>query len=135
MSYKLEQSIIPPPGTDTTVACDFEISETSSKLPAFFLHKTKCTPAYINFRGPGSGMWYRHHLSSFFTASACAWFCQLLLSHLLCFPESIYSPFLAVLYNVCDISGKADTVYAQEWFIWTCNFNLSKQTELEIRQL
>ena len=45
MSYKLEQSIIPPPKTDTTVACDFEISETSSKLPAFFLRKTKCTPA------------------------------------------------------------------------------------------
>ena len=45
MSYKLEQSIVPPPGTDTTVACDFEISESSSKLPAFFPRKTKCTPA------------------------------------------------------------------------------------------
>ena len=44
MSYKLEQSIVPPAGTDTTVARDFEISETSSKLPAFFLRKTKCTP-------------------------------------------------------------------------------------------
>ena len=46
MSYKLEQSIVPPPGTDTTVACDFEISESSSKLPAFFPRKTKCTPAH-----------------------------------------------------------------------------------------
>ena len=45
MSYKLEQSIVPPPGTDTIVACDFEISESSSKLPAFFPRKTKCTPA------------------------------------------------------------------------------------------
>ena len=45
MSYKLEQSIVPPPGTDTTEACDFEISESSSKLPAFFPRKTKCTPA------------------------------------------------------------------------------------------
>ena len=45
MSYKLEQSIVPPPGTDTTVACNFEISESSSKLPAFFPRKTKCTPA------------------------------------------------------------------------------------------
>ena len=45
MSYKLEQSIVPLPGTDTTVACDFEISESSSKLPAFFPRKTKCTPA------------------------------------------------------------------------------------------
>ena len=45
MSYKLEQNIVPPPGTDTTVACDFEISESSSKLPAFFPRKTKCTPA------------------------------------------------------------------------------------------
>ena len=48
MSYKLEQSIVPPPGTDTTVACDFEISESSSKLPAFFPRKTKCTPALLN---------------------------------------------------------------------------------------
>ena len=47
MSYKLEQSIVPPPGTDTTVACDFEISESSSKLPAFFPRKTKCTPAFL----------------------------------------------------------------------------------------
>ena len=45
MSYKLEQSIVPLPGTDTTVACDFEIGESSSKLPAFFPRKTKCTPA------------------------------------------------------------------------------------------
>ena len=47
MSYKLEQSIVPPPGTDTTVACDFEISESSSKLPAFLPRKTKCTPAKL----------------------------------------------------------------------------------------
>ena len=47
MLYKLEGSIIPPPGTDTTVACDFEISETSSKLPAFFLRKINCTPAQM----------------------------------------------------------------------------------------
>ena len=45
MSYKLEQSIVPLPGTDTTVACDFEIGESSSKLSAFFPRKTKCTPA------------------------------------------------------------------------------------------
>ena len=45
MSYKLEQSIVPLPGTDTTVACDFEIGESSSKLPAFFQRKTKCIPA------------------------------------------------------------------------------------------
>ena len=64
MSYKLEQSIVPPPGTDTTVACDFEISESSSKLPAFFPRKTKCTPAPVEFmlhgkvsakKGQGSG--------------------------------------------------------------------------------
>ena len=45
MWYKLEQRIVPPPGTDTTVASDFEISESSSKLLAFFPRKTKCTPA------------------------------------------------------------------------------------------
>ena len=28
-----------------TGACDFEISQTSSKLPAFSPRKTKCTPA------------------------------------------------------------------------------------------
>ena len=51
MSYKLEQSIVPLPGTDTTVACDFEIGESSSKLPAFFPRKTKCTPAAETWTG------------------------------------------------------------------------------------
>ena len=37
--------MVPELGTDTTGACDFEISQTSSKLPAFFPRKTKCTPA------------------------------------------------------------------------------------------
>ena len=32
-------------GTDTIEACDFEISQSSSKLPAFFPRKTKCIHA------------------------------------------------------------------------------------------
>ena len=47
MSWKREQSIAPPPGTYMIRTCDFEISQTSSKIPMFFLRKTKCTPAVV----------------------------------------------------------------------------------------
>ena len=59
--------------------------------------------------GPGSGMWYRHHWTSFFTLllQLVPGTANLFLLPL-CLPEGIYSPFLAVLYNVNDINGKTD---------------------------
>ena len=45
MSKKVEGSMVPQLGTDKTGGCDLEISQSSSKLPAFFPHKTKCTLA------------------------------------------------------------------------------------------
>ena len=38
--------MVPELETDKIGARDFEISQTSSKLPAFFPRKTKCTPVY-----------------------------------------------------------------------------------------
>ena len=46
--------MVPELGTDTTGAYDFEISQTSSKLPSFFPRKTKCTPA-----SPRNQFWVR----------------------------------------------------------------------------